>query len=62
MRDRDLRAIFRLTYNTDDSYDAQNAIFSLINANNAMGTQTVVLPGLGQAHIAPSLTLTGTGD
>jgi hypothetical protein len=56
-----VRAIFRLTYNTDDGYDTQNASVSLINANNAMGTQSIVLPGLGQAHLAPSLTLTGTG-
>jgi hypothetical protein len=27
-----------------------------------MGTQIVTLPGLGQAHIAPSLTLTGSGQ
>jgi uncharacterized protein YhjY with autotransporter beta-barrel domain len=57
-----VRGILRLTYNTDDGYDALNTTISLINAANAMGTQTVVLPGLGQAHIAPSITLTGTGD
>ncbi len=57
----DMKAILRLTYNTDDSYDAQNATFSLVNAANAMGTQTILVPGLGQAHIAPSATLTSTG-
>ena len=31
-----MRAIFRLTYNTDDGYDAQTASVSLINASNAM--------------------------
>jgi hypothetical protein len=56
-----MRAIFRLTYNTDDGYDTQNAIVSLVNASNAMGTQTITLPGLGQAHVTPSLTLTGLG-
>jgi len=56
-----LRAIFRLTYNTDDGYDAQNATVSLINANNVMGTQAIVLPNLGQAHVAPSLTVSGNG-
>jgi len=57
-----IRAIVRLTYNTDDGYDAQNVSLSLINAANVMGTQNVLLPNLGQAHIAPSLTLTGTGS
>jgi len=56
-----MKAVFRLTYNTDDSYDAQNATFSLVNAANAMGNQTILVPGLGQAHIAPSATLTSTG-
>ncbi len=55
----DMRAILRLTYNSDDSYDAKNASLKLINANHAMGTQSVLVPGLGQASIAPSLTLTG---
>lgn len=57
-----LRAIFRLTYNTDDSYDSQNAVFSLASSTQAMATQTVLLPGLGQEHIAPSITLAGTGS
>lgn len=57
-----LRAIFRLTYNTDDSYDAQNAVFNLAGNTQAMATQTVLIPGLGQEHIAPSVTLTGTGS
>lgn len=55
------KAILRVTYNTDDSYDPQSASVSLVNAANVMGTQLVTIPGLGQAHIAPSLTLAGTG-
>jgi len=57
-----LRGILRFTYTTEDQYRAGNASFSLINAQNAMGTQSVALPGLGQAHLEPSITLTGSGS
>lgn len=58
---QDLRAIFRLVYNGKDDFGARSARFSLINANNAMGTQVLNLPGLGQPSIEPSLTVKGEG-
>ena len=58
----EIKAILRFTYNTYDGYDAKAATFSLINAANAMGTQTMLVPGLGQAYVMPSISLTGTGS
>ena len=57
-----VRGILRFTYSTEDSYQTGPASFSLLSAANAMGTQSVALPGLGQAHLEPSLTFTGTGN
>ena len=54
-------AVLRLTYNTEDVYKTGPATFILANAGNVMGTQAVLLPGLGQAHVEPSLTLNGGG-
>jgi hypothetical protein len=56
-----ISGIVRVAYNTEESYHTGNASFRLLNAANVMGTQSVALPGLGQASIEPSLTLTGTG-
>jgi len=56
-----ISGIFKITYNTEETYNSGPATFRLLSAANAMGTQTVALPGLGQASIEPSLTLTGTG-
>jgi uncharacterized protein YhjY with autotransporter beta-barrel domain len=55
------QAIVRVTYNTDDGYDPFTTTVSLANAGNVMGSQSITVPGLGQAHVAPSITLTGTG-
>lgn len=57
----ELRSILRVTYNTKDSSGDQNATLRLASAADVMGTQSVFLPGLAQAYIAPSLTLTSTG-
>lgn len=56
-----MNGILRVTYSTEETYKTGSATFTLLNAANAMGTQTLALPGLGQAFIEPSLTLTGTG-
>jgi hypothetical protein len=56
-----MRGIARIVYNTEDGYDDQTAIVSLVSAANVMGTQMVALPALEQGNVEPSLTLTGTG-
>jgi len=55
------RSILRVTYNTRDASGDKNAVLRLASADDVMGTQTLLVPGLGQNHIAPSLMVQGTG-
>ena len=55
----DVHAILRLTCNTEDVYQTGSTKLSLASAADVMGTQSVALPGLARAHVAPSLSLTG---
>jgi uncharacterized protein YhjY with autotransporter beta-barrel domain len=55
------RSVLRVTYNTKDASGDKFTSLHLASADDVMGTQSLVLPGLGQNYVSPSLMLAGTG-